>query len=119
MLGVLDRERVELEDVAQDREVVVAGLVEVEPEEAAVGEQLLHGLAAEVDVAAAVVLDDVADRRPGHTLGRVRIGSTSSLATTADPNALGEAEGLREQEDVEGGDEGGDRDGDRGGRRAG
>jgi hypothetical protein len=71
VLGVLDRERVELEDVAEDREVRVVGLVEVEPEEPAVGEQSLHGLAAERDAVASLVLDDVADRRPGHSLGRV------------------------------------------------
>ena len=40
MLGVLDRERMELEDVAEDLEVVGVRLVEVEPEELAAGEQL-------------------------------------------------------------------------------
>ena len=54
VLGVLDRERVELEDVAEDLEVARVGLVEVEPEEAAVGEQLLDRLAAELDLAAAL-----------------------------------------------------------------
>ena len=33
VLGVLDRERVELEDVAEDLEVLRVGLVEIEPEE--------------------------------------------------------------------------------------
>ena len=35
VLGVLDRERMELEDISQDLEVVGLGLMKVEPEEAA------------------------------------------------------------------------------------
>jgi hypothetical protein len=38
VLGVLDRERVEPEDLAQDLEVVRVRLVEVEPEEASASE---------------------------------------------------------------------------------
>jgi hypothetical protein len=38
---VLDRERVELEDVAEEREVVVSCLLEIEPEERAGVEALL------------------------------------------------------------------------------
>jgi hypothetical protein len=40
VLGVLERERVEAEDLAQDREIVFIRLVEVEPEEAPAREQL-------------------------------------------------------------------------------
>ncbi len=61
MLGVLDRERMELEDVAQDLEVAGLGPVEVEPEELPAREQLLDALAAELDLAAALVVDHVAD----------------------------------------------------------
>ena len=45
LLGVLDGQRVELEDVAEDLEVLVVRLVEVEPEELVVCEQPLGGLA--------------------------------------------------------------------------
>jgi hypothetical protein len=51
---------VELEDLAEDDEVVGGRPVEVEPEEAAAREQLLDGLAGEVDLAVAVPVDDVA-----------------------------------------------------------
>ena len=60
VLGVLDRERMELEELAEDREVVGGRTVEVEPEEAAAREQLLDALAGEVDLAVAVAVDDVA-----------------------------------------------------------
>ena len=65
LLGVLDRERVELEDVAEDLEVLVVRAVEVEPEEPLAGKQLLDGLPAELHLAAALVMEHVADRRPG------------------------------------------------------
>ena len=89
VLGVLDRERVELEDVAEDLEVVAVGLVEVEPEELPAREQLLDGLAAEVHLAAALVVDDVADRRPVRSGVSVSFWA-SSLATLARsyPSAL-------------------------------
>ena len=60
LLRVLDRERVEPEDVAQDLEVVLARALEVEPEEAAAREELRHPLAGELDFAAVSLLDDVA-----------------------------------------------------------
>ena len=69
VLRVLDRQRVEPEDVAEDLEVARLRLVEVEPEEAAAREQLLDRLAAELNLAAALLVEDVADRpvlsRPG------------------------------------------------------
>ena len=58
LLGVLDGERVELEDVAEDLEVVRVGLVEIEPEERVAGKQLLDLLAVEVQLLAAAVVDD-------------------------------------------------------------
>ena len=48
VLRVLDRERMELEDVSQDLEVVGLGLIKVEPEEAAGREQFLDRLAAKM-----------------------------------------------------------------------
>ena len=64
MLGVLDRERVKLEDIAEDIEVVGVGLVEIEPEELPARLELLDGFATEVDLFAALIMNDVADRRP-------------------------------------------------------
>ena len=79
--GVLDGERVELEDVAEDLEVVAVGLVEVEPEELPGGEKLLDRLAAEVDLAAALVVNDVADR------GAVAsVGGGSAVAFSLSPS---------------------------------
>src|SRR5581483_6514544 len=63
VLRVLHRERVEPEDLAEDDEVVLDGLLEVEPEELVAREQLLDGLTVEVEVCGAVRLDDVALRR--------------------------------------------------------
>jgi hypothetical protein len=63
LLGVLDRERVKPESLAQDLEVVLGGLIEVEPEEAAVCEQLLDRPTTEGHLAAALVVGDVTDRR--------------------------------------------------------
>ena len=65
MLRVLDRERMELEDVAENLEVLSVGLVEVEPEEAALGNELVDLLGAELDRAVSLVVDDVAGTRPG------------------------------------------------------
>ena len=60
VLGVLECERVELEDVAQDLEVVRIGSVEIEPEELARGEQLLDLLAAEVRLRTVLADDHMA-----------------------------------------------------------
>lgn len=62
MLGVLDRERMELEDVTEDLEVVAVGLVEIKPEKTPAREQPLDPLVAEVDFAAAFVMNDMANR---------------------------------------------------------
>jgi hypothetical protein len=62
VLRVLDRERMELEHVAQDREVFLGRPVEVDPEERAAGEQALGAFAGEVDLADLVGVDDVAGR---------------------------------------------------------
>ena len=64
MLRILDRERMELEDVPENLEVRSVGLVEVEPEEAAFGKELADLLGAELDRAASPVVDDVAGARP-------------------------------------------------------
>ena len=61
-LRVLDGERVEVEDVPEDLEVLRHRLLEVEPEEVAVGEQAFHRLAVEVNLAASFRMDDVAER---------------------------------------------------------
>ncbi len=73
LLGVLDGERVELEDVAQDRVVGLVRLVDIDPEEGVAGEELLDVLAAEVHLFAAAVVDDRAGvrRRTPLVLGRV------------------------------------------------
>jgi hypothetical protein len=65
LLRVFDRERMKLEDIAEDLEVILAWLIEVEPKEVAAGVQSLDGLTIEVDLAAAVILDDVGDRGAG------------------------------------------------------
>jgi len=54
-----------LEYVAEDLEVLLARLIEVEPEEVAAGVQSLDRLTIKGDLAAAAILDDVADRRAG------------------------------------------------------
>ena len=63
VLGVLERERVEAEDLAQDREIVFIRLVEVEPEEAPAREQLRDLLATEMHFGAAAIVDDDAGPR--------------------------------------------------------
>jgi tricorn protease-like protein len=65
LLRVFDRERMKLEDIAEDLEVILAWLIEVEPKEVAAGVQSLDCLTIEVDLAAAVILDDVRDRGAG------------------------------------------------------
>jgi hypothetical protein len=67
-------ERVEAEDVAKDLEVLRDGLIEVEPEEAATREQLLDGVATEMNLAAVLLVDDMTDRWPGS----IRPGNASS-----------------------------------------
>ena len=69
VLGVLDRERVELEDVAEDREVARVGAIEVEPEELPAREQALDRLAIEVDLLAPLVIEDEAASRIEGGLG--------------------------------------------------
>src|SRR6266496_3075732 len=58
VLRVLDRERVEPEDLAQDLEVIRVRLVEVEPEEAPARQQLRDRLTAEMHLATAAIVDD-------------------------------------------------------------
>ena len=65
ILGVFDRERMKLEHIAEDLKVLPGRLVEVEPEKAAAGEQPLGVFTIEVDLAAALILDDVANRGAG------------------------------------------------------
>ena len=65
LLRVFDRERMKLEDIAEDLEVILAWLIEVEPKEVAAGVQSLDCLTIEVDLAAAVILDDARDRGAG------------------------------------------------------
>ena len=61
VLRVLDGERVELEDVPQDLEVRCLRLLDVEPEELPVVEELFDGLAVEVDASGPVRVVDVAE----------------------------------------------------------
>ena len=68
VLRVLDGERMEAEDVRQDLEVGRVRLVEVEPEELVLAEQLLDRLPAEVDLARAAVADDATGHRRGRPL---------------------------------------------------
>src|SRR5581483_12465670 len=63
MFGVLDRQRMQLEDLAQDLEVRCCRLGEIEPEEAAACKQLRGRLAAELHFSATPVVADLADRR--------------------------------------------------------
>jgi hypothetical protein len=73
LLGVLDRERMELEDVPQDLEVVRVGLVEVEPEETTLREELLDRLATEMRQRG-VLADDHMARAVGRLSGDVAHG---------------------------------------------
>ena len=76
LLRVLDRERMELEDIAKDLKVRLARSIEVEPEKATVREQALDGVDIEADLAAAVIVDDVTDRGPrviGSYVGSIRV----------------------------------------------
>ena len=59
VLGVFDRERMKLEHVAEDLKVVLARLIEIEPEEVAAREQPLDRVTIEVDLAAALIMDDI------------------------------------------------------------
>ena len=71
VLGVLDRQRMELEDVAQDLEISGLRPVKVKPEELSGREEALDRFPAEVDLALAVFVEDVALRRlsvPGQWL---------------------------------------------------
>jgi hypothetical protein len=65
LFGVLDGQRVELEDVAEDRVVVFVWLVEVEPEEPFAGEEFLDVLVVEVQFLVAAVVNDRAGVRSG------------------------------------------------------
>ena len=60
LLRVFGRERMELEDLAQDVEVVSSRVAEIEPEEAAASEQALACLAVEGDDFAALIVGDLA-----------------------------------------------------------
>ena len=62
VLGVFDRERVKLEHISEDLKVLLGRLIEVEPKKAAAGEQPLDRVTVEVDLAAALIVDDVTDR---------------------------------------------------------
>ena len=62
VLGVFDRERMKLEHLAEDLKVVLARLIEIEPEEVAAREQPLDRVTIEVDLAAALIMDDITDR---------------------------------------------------------
>ena len=70
---VLDRERMKLEDVAEDLEVARVRLVQVKPEELPRGQQPLDRFAAEVNLPASLLVDHMADRRTS-ALGGLRIG---------------------------------------------
>jgi hypothetical protein len=59
LLRVLDRERMKFEDIAKDLKVRLARLIEVEPKEAVIREQLLDGVDIEADLATALIIDDV------------------------------------------------------------
>jgi len=61
VLGILHCERVKLEGLPQDLEVLSLGLIEVKPEELSASEQFLDCLAAELDLRAAALVDDQAD----------------------------------------------------------
>ena len=60
---VLERERVEVELLAQDLEVGRRGLVDVEPEEAAVGEQLADPVTLEMEPVTLAAVDEVLGAR--------------------------------------------------------
>jgi hypothetical protein len=63
VLGILDREWVELEDIAQDLEIARVRPVEVKPEEVAAPEETLNAFAVKVNPAGAVFVEDVAPCR--------------------------------------------------------
>ena len=75
VLGVLDGERVELEDVAEDLEVVAVGPVEVEPEEPPLASSFSTFSRLKCDLLAPAVVDDhaaVRRRTPRIGLGVLR-----------------------------------------------
>src|SRR2546428_9855328 len=53
----------EFEHVSENPKVLVGRSIEVEPEEAASGEQRFDGVTVEADLAAAVIVDDMTNRR--------------------------------------------------------
>jgi hypothetical protein len=73
LFGVLDGERVELEDLAEDRVVILVWLIEVEPEEPFAGEEFLDVLAVEVQLLVAAVVNDRAGVRSGPSSSLSRI----------------------------------------------
>jgi hypothetical protein len=62
VLGVFDRERMKLEHVAEDLNVPLARLIEVEPEKVAAREQLRDLVTIEADLVAAFTVSDVTGR---------------------------------------------------------
>jgi len=69
-LRILDRERVELENITQDGVVRLVRLVDVDSEERLAGEQRLDVLAAEAHLLAPAVVNDHAGVRPRPLLAR-------------------------------------------------
>src|SRR4029450_8168681 len=69
LLRVLNGERVELEDLAEDLEVLMLRLIKIEPEESLACQQLLDRLPAELHLFRALVLEDMA-HRPPRLIGR-------------------------------------------------
>src|SRR5947208_10687555 len=62
LFRVLDRKRMKLEHITEDLKVPLARLIEVEPKKVAAREQPLDRVTTEVDLAAALIVDDVTDR---------------------------------------------------------
>ena len=73
LLRVLDGERMELEDVAENRVVGLVRLIDVDPEEGVAGEELLHVLRLKWHLFAATVVNDGAGVRRRASAVRRRV----------------------------------------------
>ena len=65
MLGVLERQGMEAEDVAEDRKILLGGLMEVDPEEGAAREQTLRAVTGERHLSDVIDMSNMARRSCG------------------------------------------------------
>src|SRR5581483_3413399 len=88
LLGILDRKRMELEDIAKNAEVLSARTVQVEPEEIVALEETLDRFAVEHHLAAAAAVNDLACRRPFRFSSRCTGGTQAGGGCDRSPRTL-------------------------------